>query len=230
MKNYRTSFTVLVIGLTLILAACSTAAPTATITPETNSLPAATAVPVQETTLPAATAEIASTQPAVPASGGSCLTGTWKISDATQLILSAASAINAQGGLVTIGDVSSVSGTAQLIMNADGTATLKADNFNENLTVTVSGQAFPIIVSFNGEESGTYSAAGSNITFSGQAQNTMQETLSVSGNVSNITDDLLNSSNTSSTIPYSCVDANTLNLQLYKSTIMPQPLVLTRVN
>ena len=172
--NYQSIFTILALGLTVALAACSTATPTATIAPVVNTLPAAAVTPLQETAMPAATA-MASTQPA--ASGGSCLVGTWKISDATELILSAASAINAQGGLVTIGNVSTVTGTAQLILNADGTATLTADNFNENLTATVSGQNFPITVSFQGQESGTYSADGSNITFSGQPQNTMQETI-----------------------------------------------------
>jgi hypothetical protein len=221
MKNSKFNSKAAMLALTLIsilaLAACSTATP------------APTNAPMQETTMPAVTAEMTTTQPASTATGGSCLTGTWKISDAVDLIISAASSLTSQGGALSIGNIS-VTGTAQLIFSPDGTVTLKADNFNENFTANVSGQDFPITVTLQGQESGTYTADGSNVTFVGQAQNTMQETITVSGSETNITDDLLDNPSTSSSYPYSCVDANTLNLQIADPSMTIQPLVLVRVD
>ena len=225
--NDRSILTILALGLTVALAACSAATPTATSAPDMSTLPAATA-PMQETTLPAATA-MATTQAASTAAGGSCLVGTWKISDAVDLIISATSSLTQQGGPLTIGDIS-VSGDAQLSLNSDGTVTLTANNFNENFTATVSGQAYPITVTLQGQESGTYTTDGSNITFSGQPQATMQETITLLGNTTNVSDDLLDTSNITSSYPYSCPDNNTLNLQIADPSITTTPLVLARVN
>lgn len=222
-------FAMLVLALTLALAACaapSPAATTASTAVATNMYPSA------EAALPVATT--AASQPTSAASGGSCLSGTWKLSDISGFILSLQNALTSRGANLTIGDVS-LTGTASLTFNPDSTVQMSADNFKESFNISMQVDSntmnIPVELAMQGASQANYAVSGDTITFTGHQNGTMQQTLTVMGSTTDLTGDLLGtSSDTSTSFAYSCMDANTLHLTVTSVNLGTDPVILTRVN
>lgn len=204
----------IILLLTLALSACDTGNSTDTGTPAGA---AETVVPTE-----------------APSTPGSCLVGSWNLTDFNAYMASFFQNINTMTeGEFTITSGES-SGVSTFVFNADNTANFSAENFLQTFTMTVntggSSLDIPVSMNINGTSTSNYSVDGDKISFSGQDNGDIVITTDIMGEVSEMDQSLFGQPDTIQLYQYSCVDANTLTLKVIAVDTMDlAPLTLTRI-
>ena len=209
--------TIVILTAALMLAACGSGSSSPASTNEAGNASSATE---------AATS--------APASGASCLVGSWKLTDFSSYMNSIEqNTANASGGDVTLTSQTNT-GDATWTFNADNTAKFTTSNFEQDftMTTTVSDQKIdiPISLKINGSSTSDYSVDGDQITFSNQDQGDLTINVDVMGTSSPADSSLMGNSGTTQLYQFACPDANTLTLKVIAvKNVDLAPLTLTRV-
>lgn len=211
------------VTIALLLTACNLPAPQSTSTP------------AEATTDSSGSPTEASTEASTQGSivPGACLVGTWNLTDFAPYMDSIKQNLSASSNndvTFTSGDFS---GSATFVFNADGTTSLKMDNFTQSFTMSVmvseTNLEIPITLTVNGNSSAEYSVEGDQITFSNQNPGDMQVTVDTNGTASTMDQSLFGDPGSQKLYQYSCTDANTLSLKVIAVESMDlAPLILTR--
>lgn len=176
-------------------------------------------------------ASAAETLPSVP---GSCLIGTWSLTDFTAYMAS----LEANIGTMTNNDFvitsGESSGLATFVFNADNTAVFSAENFTQSYTMTTNVSEtpveIPLVITINGTSTSAYSTEGDTISFSDQDNGDIVIAVDVMGSSTDMDQSLFGQPDTVQLYQYACVDANTLSLKVIAIEDMDlDPLILTRV-
>ena len=223
MKKHNTTLLMLpfiLLTAVLMLSACGSAS---SASPSTSS---STEAP----TAPAATSASATS---APAAAGSCLVGTWQLTDLSAYMNSIEqNTASSSGGDFTLTS-QKFSGAASWTFNADNTAEFSADNFEQDFTMstTVGGQSMdiPISLKINGKSTAAYSVDGDQISFSNQEQSGLTINADVMGASTPLDTSLMGKPGTVQLYQYSCPDVNTLTLKVVAiKNVDLAPLTLTR--
>ena len=218
MKKHNKALLVLpfiLLTAALMLSACGSASSAATSTSSSTE---------------AATASVATS---APATAGSCLVGTWQLTDLSAYMNSIEqNTASSSGGDFTLTS-QKFTGAASWTFNADNTSEFSADNFEQDFTMTTTagGQSIdiPISLKINGKSTAAYSVDGDQISFNNQEQSGLTIDADVMGSSTPLDTSLMGKPGTIQLYQYSCPDANTLSLKVIAvNNVDLAPLTLTR--
>lgn len=221
MNKKLAKFSIVFLIIALTLSACNL--PNATSTSSTEA---------SNNSYTGSTAATATDAPAIP---GACLIGTWSLTDFGPYMDSIKQNLSSKSNNNFTFTNGTFSGSATFIFKPDNTASIKMDNFTQNLTMSmkVSDNTIdvPMTLTVNGSSSSSYSIDGDKISFTNQDPGDMKITIDTNGTVSTMDQYMFGEPGTQKLYQYSCPDANTLSLKVIAVESMDlAPLMLTRAN
>jgi len=168
------------------------------------------------------------------AAPGTCLVGTWSLTDFGPYMDSIKQNLSANSNNNFTFSNGTFSGSATFVFKVDNTVTLKMDNFTQNITMSMkvkdSTVDIPMILTVNGSSSSDYSVDGDKISFSNQNPGDMKITIDTNGTTSTMDQYMFGEPGTQKLYQFSCPDTNTLSLKVIAVESMDlAPLILTRV-